>query len=457
MPGGGSTDDPVRQAPTRRTPPNVRASLEFTLDEGIRYYEYPILIVDDEPENLQAFCLNFRQEFTIQTANSGAEALGMLAERDYAVVVSDHRMPGMSGVELLERTVESHPDLVRIILTGYTDNESIIEAINQGRIYHYVTKPWGPDDLGVTLKRAIERYAMAAHNRSLISDLRRSKQDIERKLKQANRELQRANERWKRLAVSDGLTGLYNHRYFQERWRREVQRARRYNETLSLMVIDVDRFKNFNDTMGHPQGDVLLKAMATLLTRAVREVDLVARYGGEEFVIVLPNTPRDDAAVLAQRVRSLVAQHPFKHRDVQPTGRLTISIGVSAFPDDGADASEVIIAADKALYRAKDGGRDRVMVALGVTDRAEAANQDEEMDLIVDEDGEARIAALSATDLPQPIGLDTLRLRVMQAEKEAEVSAAQAVRAASQPGVLVPQRIEDDEEEFVVEVYDDED
>ena len=455
MPGSGSTDDPLRQALGRRTPPNVRSSLEFTLDDGIRYYEYPILVVDDEPENLQAFCLNFREEFTIHTAESGAEALGMLAERDYAVVVSDHRMPGMTGVEFLERTVESHPELVRIVLTGYTDNESLIEAINQGRIYHYVTKPWNPDELSVTLKRAIERYAMSAHNRSLISDLRRSKQDIERKLKQANRELQRANERWKRLAVSDGLTGLYNHRYFQERWRREVQRARRYNETLSLMVIDVDRFKNFNDTMGHPQGDVLLKEMATLLTRSVREVDLVARYGGEEFVIVLPNTPRDDAAVLAQRVRSLVAQHPFKHRDVQPTGRLTISVGVSAFPDDGADASEVIIAADKALYRAKDGGRDRVMVAMGATERAQGAADDEEMDLIVDEDGEARIAALSATDLPQPIGLDTLRLRVMQAEKEAEVEAAQAFRAASTPGTPLPGD-GDDSADFVVEVYEDE-
>ncbi len=456
-------DEPDRtlaDLPGSRTPPNVRDSLEFSVSQGLRYYEYPVLVVDDEPENLQAFLLNFRDSFTVHTAESGPEALRMLAEREYAVLLSDQRMPGMSGVELLERTVDSYPDLVRVVVTGYTDNESLIQAINQGRIYHYVTKPWNHQELGVTLRRAIERYAMAAHNRQLIADLRRSKQDIERKLKQANRELQRANERWRKLAVSDGLTGLYNHRYFQERWRREVQRARRYHETLSLMIIDVDNFKNFNDTMGHPQGDVLLKELSTLLTRSVREVDLVARYGGEEFVIVLPKTPRMDAVVLAQRVRSFVAQHPFRHRDVQPGGRLTISVGVSAFPDDGGDASEVIIAADKALYRAKHAGRDRVMAAVGVTEEGGAGSaQDEELDFIVEEDGQARLAALSATDLPVAAGIDTLRLKVMQEEKQAAliVKAGASARGASVPTAQAEEMLSPEDEpslEFEIEVTD---
>ena len=464
MPGGDQSDRDRAAQPGSRTPPNVRDSLQFSVSQGLRYYEYPVLVVDDEPENLQAFLLNFRDEFTVHTAETGAQALRMLDEREYAVLMSDQRMPGMSGVELLERTVPAFPDLVRVIVTGYTDNESLIQAINQGRIYHYVTKPWNHQELGVTLRRAIERYAMAAHNRKLIADLRRSKQDIERKLKQANRELQRANERWKKLAVSDGLTGLYNHRYFQERWRREVQRARRYDETLALMIIDVDNFKNFNDTMGHPQGDVLLKEISTLLTRSVREVDLVARYGGEEFVVVLPKTPRDDAIVLAQRVRSLVAQHPFRHRDVQPGGRLTISVGVSAFPEDGADASEVIIAADKALYRAKRGGRDRVMAAIseGGSSGSDVGGA-EELDFIVEEDGEARMAALSATDLPQASGIDTLRLRVMQEEKEAAISVrSKDVGSAPDVHVLDPGRPgasrsvpEDDPSmEFEIEVTD---
>lgn len=439
-----------------RTPPNVRDSLEFSVNSGLRYYEYPVLVVDDEPENLQAFLLNFRDDYTVHTAESGEQALRMLEERDYAVILSDQRMPGMSGIELLERTVEANPDLVRIIVTGYTDNESLISAINQGQIYHYVTKPWNHQELSLTLRRAIERYAMNAHNRKLILDLRRSKMDIERKLKQATRELQRANERWKKLATSDGLTGLYNHRYFQERWRREVQRARRYNESLSLMIIDVDHFKNFNDTMGHPQGDVLLKELSTLLTRSVREVDLVARYGGEEFVIVLPKTPKTDAVILAQRVGSMVAQHPFRHRDVQPGGRLTISVGVSAFPDDGADASEVIIAADKALYRAKRGGRDSVEAAQGVVDDdGGGAANDEEMDFIVDEDGEARVAALSATDLPVAAGIDTLRLRMLNEEKEAAIS--DHLKAKSVPGMPAPARggkVPDDDPsmEFEVEI-----
>ena len=452
----------------RRSPYSL-GSIEFSMEEGFDYRDFPILLVDDEVENLQAFELNFRDTFTIDTALSGEEALGKLREGEFAVLVSDQRMLGMTGVQLLEKTVERHPYLIRIILTGYTDQESLIGAVNQGRIYAYITKPWKPEEIEITLRRGIERFALDAHNRRLIADLKkeraalkRKQEELEQTVEEQTQKLRHANERLHKLAISDGLTGLYNHRYFQERWRREVQRARRYSETLSLMIIDVDNFKNFNDTMGHPQGDVLLKEVSTLLTRSVREVDLVARYGGEEFVIVLPKTPRADAIVLAQRVRSLVGQHPFRHRDVQPGGRLTVSIGVSAFPEDGADASEVIIAADKALYRAKNAGRDEVMAAAGMSEGANGKVEgDEDLDFIVEEDGQARVAALSATDLPVASGIDTLRLRVMQEEREAEIS-SRSVASLSQPGLpvplkgkgLSPTRDDDPSMEFEIEVLD---
>ena len=294
-----------------RVPPNSMGSLEFSMEEGFDYREYPILLVDDEVENIQAFVLNYREYFTIDTALSGEEALEKLKQREYAVLVSDQRMPGMTGVELLERTVQRHPYLVRIILTGYTDHESLIGAVNQGRIYAYITKPWRPDEIEITLRRAIERYALDAHNRRLIADLKkeraalkRKQEELQRTVREQTQKLRHANERLHKLAISDGLTGLYNHRYFQDRWRREVQLARRYDEPLSLMILDVDFFKNYNDTMGHPQGDVLLKELAMLLLRSVREVDLVARYGGEEFVIVLPKSRKVNAVVLAERVAS---------------------------------------------------------------------------------------------------------------------------------------------------------
>jgi len=407
-------------------------SLEFSMEGGFDYREYPILLVDDEVENLQAFVLNYRDKFTIVTAQSGQEALVRLREREFSVLVSDQRMPGMTGVELLEKTVDRHPYLVRIILTGYTDQESLIGAVNQGRIYAYITKPWRPDEIEITLRRAIERFALDAHNRRLIADLRKERAALKRKqeeLQQTVREqtqkLRHANERLHKLAISDGLTGLYNHRYFQDRWRREVQLARRYDEPLSLMILDVDFFKNYNDTMGHPQGDVLLKELAMLLLRSVREVDLVARYGGEEFVIVLPKSRKVNAVVLAERVRALVGQHSFPHRDVQPGGRVTVSVGVASYPEDGDDAGEVIVAADKALYRAKDGGRDQVVAATGMDARRDDETGDEELDLVVEADGQTREAATSATDLPQSSIMDTLRFRSMDiGEEDDELDAA---------------------------------
>ena len=282
-PGGAVPEGPRGErlsssstGPPAVTPANTTRSLEFSIDDKFDHRAYPVLLVDDEPENLQAFRLNFRDDFTIDTAESGQEALELMRSREYAVLVSDHRMPGMSGAEVLEKSVSVQPNVIRIIVTGYTDTESLISAINQGRIYHFVTKPWDRDELSLTLKRAIETYALAAHNRRLIADLRRRTAELQRMVAARTRALREANERLMKLAISDGLTGLYNHRYFQERWRREVARARRYDEPVSLMVLDIDKFKNYNDTMGHPQGDILLKEIAGMLVRSVREVDLVA-------------------------------------------------------------------------------------------------------------------------------------------------------------------------------------
>ena len=147
-------DDVGEPAP----PPRVASQIE--------YRDYPVLVVDDEEENILAFQLNFRHDFTVDAATSGAEALERLKERTYAVVVTDQRMPGMSGVELLEQTVDAYPHLIRIIVTGYTDNQSLIDAINMGRIYKYVTKPWSRDEMAVTIKRAIETYSLSSRPRT---------------------------------------------------------------------------------------------------------------------------------------------------------------------------------------------------------------------------------------------------------------------------------------------------
>lgn len=182
----------------------------------------------------------------------------------------------------------------------------------------------------------------------------------------------------KKLAVTDSLTGLYVHRYFKEALAREVRRADRFNKHLSLLMIDVDLFKQINDSYGHPAGDTALVAIAKLLTENVREsVDVVARYGGEEFAIILLETPKDRAVEVANRVRQQVAACPLlyylpgegKHRVVSASTQgaqafyATISIGLSSFPDDANTFERLIDMADAALYEGKAQGGNKVILA----------------------------------------------------------------------------------------------
>lgn len=157
----------------------------------------------------------------------------------------------------------------------------------------------------------------------------------------------------------DGLTGLYNHRYFQEQLRYELSRARRYRRALSLLILDLDYFKHFNDQFGHRQGDLLLQDIARFLQASVREADTVARYGGDEFAIILPETKHDEALAFARRLRESFEARGFG--GTLATGKhITLSIGLEVFPSDARTAEELIELADQALYRAKRAGRNRV-------------------------------------------------------------------------------------------------
>ena len=162
-----------------------------------------------------------------------------------------------------------------------------------------------------------------------------------------------------KLATTDGLTDLFNHRYFQEQIRQYVNNCKRYNNEFSLIIIDIDFFKKFNDNFGHQSGDALLRQVASTLKRNVRATDIVCRYGGEEMSIILPNTGEDEAFSTAQKICERVAQHKFKLANGKETN-VTISLGVSTFPQDGNDAETIISQADKRLYDAKNNGRNQV-------------------------------------------------------------------------------------------------
>jgi diguanylate cyclase (GGDEF)-like protein len=173
----------------------------------------------------------------------------------------------------------------------------------------------------------------------------------------------RTLESTRQLAITDELTRLYNHRYFLQQLTNEINRAKRYNRRLSLLMLDIDHFKDYNDAFGHLKGNEILRDLAGILMEFSREVDIPVRYGGEEFTITMPETNRRRGRILAERLRKKISGHPFKRRERQPRGRLTVSIGLATYPDNAATPFELIEAADKALYEAKRGGRNRVCVS----------------------------------------------------------------------------------------------
>lgn len=162
-----------------------------------------------------------------------------------------------------------------------------------------------------------------------------------------------------KLATTDGLTELFNHRYFQEQMKLQVEHAKRYDANFSLIIIDIDFFKKFNDNFGHQSGDAVLKQVAQTLKKNVRSADIVCRYGGEEMSIILPNTDKDVAIYTAEKICERVANKKFVLSGDKETN-VTISLGVATFPTDGSSASEIIEVADKRLYEAKNNGRNQV-------------------------------------------------------------------------------------------------
>jgi len=178
--------------------------------------------------------------------------------------------------------------------------------------------------------------------------------------KQKMKEIETMREEAIRLSYIDDLTGIYNHRFFIEQLTMEVERQKRYPSPLSLLMIDIDYFKHYNDTNGHLAGDQALKAIAILIRRGVRHTDITARYGGEEFSAILINTGMEGAVEIAERVRRNVLDTRFPNEQAQPNGTLTVSIGVATFAPPIATLTDLIREADNALYRAKRAGRNRI-------------------------------------------------------------------------------------------------
>ncbi|MDD4051509.1 MAG: GGDEF domain-containing protein, partial [candidate division Zixibacteria bacterium] len=162
------------------------------------------------------------------------------------------------------------------------------------------------------------------------------------------------------LTIIDDLTGIYNYRYFSDKIKEEKKRAVRYNQPLSLIMLDIDWFKKFNDNYGHEVGNRVLVGLVGVIKRTIRDVDILCRYGGEEFIVILPNTIERETHKIAERIRSEVEAAEFGGGDGIPRLRVTVSVGVSSYPENGLDHEELINAVDQAMYRAKGSGKNTV-------------------------------------------------------------------------------------------------
>jgi len=176
-------------------------------------------------------------------------------------------------------------------------------------------------------------------------------------------ELQSLNQKLEALSTTDEMTQISNFRFFKQRLADEHRRAIRFKRSYSILFFDIDHFKSYNDQHGHPAGDQLLKEFAQLLKSQCRETDFVARYGGEEFVILASETPTPNCMSFAERVRGIVASHPFAHASSQPLGRISVSIGVASYPESGSTPEEVLKSSDEAVYASKKAGRNRVTLS----------------------------------------------------------------------------------------------
>lgn len=283
--------------------------------------------------------------YEFDLARNGAEAWEKIESDDPSLVISDWMMPHIDGPELcrlIRNRAADKPYIYTILLTSKAHREDRLEALQAGAD-DFLTKPLDQVELAA-------RLTVAKRILSIQQELR----DRAIQLERLRAELENRNFQLSELATTDGLTMLKNHRHFREVLEGSFALAVRRSLPLSIVLLDVDQFKLFNDSFGHPAGDEVLVKVARALDGNARHHDLVARYGGEEFVLLLPATDSDAARVIADRLREAVEAGPWPHRTI------TASFGISTILPTTLAPSQLVDEADKALYHSKQSGRNRV-------------------------------------------------------------------------------------------------
>jgi two-component system cell cycle response regulator len=303
-----------------------------------------LLVEDSEAQGAHIRATLQRQGYEVHWAQSGIEGLKLARSLKPDLIVLDVVMQDMDGLAVcrwLKMSIESR-DIPIIMLTVRGELQERVEGLNIGAD-DYLPKPFADEELDARIFAALRVKA------------------TEHELKRRNSELQSMLHHVEALAITDPLTGLFNRRRFDDVLKREFAVTKRYATALSCLMVDVDHFKRINDLYGHDAGDRVLCGVASRLSARLREVDTAARFGGEEFAVLLPQTPKQGAMIVAERIAGVVRRDHFEFAD--GSASVTVSVGVADSRDVTGSAPEALIkAADTALYLAKSRGRDQVVV-----------------------------------------------------------------------------------------------
>ncbi len=305
-----------------------------------------ILIVDDNPDNL-LLLESMLEDFGINivSALNGKEAIECAHRYDFALILLDVMMPEMDGYETATQLKKSQKTkhIPIIFLTALAQSDRDLEKGYEVGAVDFLLKP-------------IEPIVLESKVRIFLEMARRQE-----KLTEATQLIKKQNIKLEQKAIRDSLTGLFNHEYLKEQLADEVQRASRYHSHLSFLLLDLDHFKNVNDSCGHPFGDYVLHEFARRVTNMTRHSDVFARYGGEEFALIMPHTDSHSALLVAEKIRSEISSKEFSSGGHSRS--ITVSIGIcSFFGDKIVSPGEFIELADNALYQAKGSGRNRVIL-----------------------------------------------------------------------------------------------
>lgn len=318
-----------------------------------------VLLADDDPESrAETASILTSEGYDVYTASDAQEAKHLLLEKGADILLTDWHMPGMSGLQLCRavRATEAIDFLYIIVFTGRVGHGSLVKALDAGA-NDFLTKPVNHDELLARLRNAMRIISLQA-------DLAKRNREVllaNARMAIASRDLADANQRLRVLATTDDLTGFLNRREAMARLEKYWASVERNPAPLSVILLDIDRFKRFNDTYGHAVGDLVLREMTKALRKTSRSSDELCRLGGEEFLIVCPNTPEEAAAIAAERFRAAVESLELHHDD--QTLAVTISLGVAEKTPAMTGPDDVISAADEALYVAKESGRNCVRQA----------------------------------------------------------------------------------------------